>query len=327
MEGEKIILGLAGDVMLGRGVDKAIAQKGYDYPWGNVLPLLRSTDMNIVNLEAALTYSTAAVPKTFNFKATPDKVQSLTRARITAVSLANNHVLDYNEEGLEETLRTLKAAGVHYAGAGTNEEEAARPALITRSGFSLGLLSFTDNEPSWKAGPRKPGTNYINVEDGRDQQRALEAVARLRPAVDLVVVSLHWGPNLHEEPPASFVTFAHQLVERGADIIHGHSAHNFQGIELYQNKPILYDTGDFVDDYMVHPAVRNDISFFFLVELSGNLIERLRLVPVLISNYAVNKATGSEARWALRRMQELSAPFGTTISEEGEIPVALANAS
>lgn len=321
---EKILLGLAGDVMIGRGVDKAIAQKGYDYPWGDVLPLLRSTDLNVVNLEAALTYSTHARPKVFNFKASPDKVQTLTRARIIAVSLANNHILDFDEEGLLETLRTLKAAGIHYAGAGANEAEATRPALITRNGFSLGLLSFTDNEPGWKAGPEQCGTNYINVEEGRDKQRALEAVERLRPAVDLVVVSLHWGPNMREEPPHSFVTFAHQLVECGADIIHGHSAHIFQGIELYHNKLILYDIGDFLDDYMVHPAVRNDLSFFFLVELTGSAIERLRLVPVLISQNAVNRATGSEARWALKRMQELSAPFRTSISETGEVPVALA---
>jgi poly-gamma-glutamate capsule biosynthesis protein CapA/YwtB (metallophosphatase superfamily) len=326
MEREKFLLGLAGDVMIGRGVDQAIAQKGYDYPWGDVLPLLRSTDMNLANLETALTYSNTPVPKTFNFKASPDKVQTLNRARITAVSLANNHVLDFEEGGLLETLRTLKAAGIHYAGAGTNETEAARPALITRNGFSLGLLSFTDNEPGWKAGPYTSGTNYINVEDSRDRQRVLNAVELLRPAVDLVVVSLHWGPNMREEPPAHFITFAHQLVEGGADIIHGHSAHLFQGIEIYRHKLILYDTGDFVDDYMVHPAVRNDLSFLFLVELVGNHLERLRLVPVRIANNCVNKATGPDARWAFRLLQERSALFGTVISEHGEVPMALENA-
>ena len=327
MERDTILLGLAGDVMIGRGVDKAIAQKGYDYPWGNVLPLLRSTDLNIVNLETALTYRNEAVPKTFNFKATPDKVETLVRARITAVSLANNHTLDFGEAGMLETLRTLKAAGIHYAGAGVHEEEATRPALITRHGFSLGLLSYTDNEPAWKAGPHRPGTAYIDVEEGRDRQRVLQAVERLRPSVDLVVVSLHWGPNMRDEPTDSFVAFAHQLVDRGAGIIHGHSAHIFQGIEIYRQGLILYDTGDFVDDYMVHPAVRNDLSFFFLVELNQNKVQGLRLVPVLISQYAVNKATGPEAHWALKRMQERSAPFGTVITEDGKVPVALENAS
>lgn len=323
---DTILLGLAGDVMIGRGVDKAIAQKGYDYPWGDVLPLLRSTDLNIVNLETALTYSSEAVPKTFNFKATPDKVETLVRARITAVSLANNHILDFGEAGLLETLRTLRAAGIHYAGAGVHEAEARRPALVTRNGFSLGLLSFTDNEPNWIAGPHRPGTAYIDIDQGRDRQLVLEAMERLRLAVDLVVVSLHWGPNMRDEPPPSFISFAHQLVDHGAGIVHGHSAHIFQGMEIYHQGLILYDTGDFVDDYMVHPAVRNDLSFFFLVELSKNRLEGLRLVPVLISQYAVHKASGSEARWALQRMQERSAPFGTLLTSDGTVSVALENA-
>lgn len=319
MERGKMVLGLAGDVMIGRGVDKAITQKGYTYPWGDVLPLLRRTDFNLVNLETALTYSSEAVSKTFNFKASPDKVQTLTRGRITAVSLANNHILDFAPEGLMETLRTLKAAGILYAGAGLNEEEATRPALITREGYTIGLLSYTDNEPGWKAAPGKCGTNYISIESGYDQQQALNAVERLRPAVDLLVVSLHWGPNMREEPPASFVTFAHRLIEQGTDIVHGHSAHIFQGIEVYRNRLILYDTGDFVDDYLVHPAVRNDLSFFFQVELSQRTLERLVLTPVLIGQCAVHKASGSEARWALQRMQELSAVFGTAVSEEGVV--------
>jgi poly-gamma-glutamate capsule biosynthesis protein CapA/YwtB (metallophosphatase superfamily) len=319
---DKILLGLAGDVMIGRGVDRAIAQKGYDYPWGNVLPLIRSTDINLVNLETTLTHSTKAVFKTFNFKATPDKVQTLTRARITAVSLANNHILDFDTQGLYETIQTLKAAGILYTGAGANDEEAARPALITKNGFTLGLLSYTDNEPGWKAGAQKCGVNYMDIGDSHDTQRALGAVQRLRPGVNLLVVSLHWGPNLCEEPPTYFSDFAHQLIEQGADIIHGHSAHVCQGIEVYRNRLILYDTGDFIDDYIVHTALRNDLSFFFLVHLTPNTIESLQLVPVLISNCTVNRATGSEQRWAIKRIQELSAPFGTTISDDGVVLIS-----
>ncbi|HVU97094.1 MAG TPA: CapA family protein [Puia sp.] len=82
-------IGLAGDVMIGRTVDRFISAKGYVYPWGNMLHLLRDTDMNIVNLETTLTSSVQKVEKTFNFKASPDKIKTLTEARITAVNLAN----------------------------------------------------------------------------------------------------------------------------------------------------------------------------------------------------------------------------------------------
>src|SRR6188472_1537982 len=113
-----ITLGLAGDVMIGRNVNIAITNKGYSYPWGNILPLLKNTDFNLINLEAALTNSTAKVYKTFNFKASPDKIKTLTEADINLVNIANNHILDFSGEGLIETIHTLRKAGIKYIGAG-----------------------------------------------------------------------------------------------------------------------------------------------------------------------------------------------------------------
>lgn len=319
MNNDKITLGLAGDVMIGRNVDKVIAQKGYRYPWGNVLELLQQTDINIVNLEAALTNSNKKVDKVFNFKASPDKVKTLVEAKISAVSLANNHILDFDTEGLLETVSSLTNAGIQYTGAGLNSEEAARPAIIHCKNIRLGLLSFTDNERRWKAGPECRGTNYIDISDSKDKKRALIAVQQLRKDVELLVVSLHWGPNMQEEPPALFVDFAHQLIKEGADIIHGHSAHIFQAIEVYQNKLVLYDTGDFIDDYMVNKVLRNDLSFFYLIEINNHKMERLKLIPVLISNNQVNRALDNEYKWCIQRIQQLSAKFATTVSEAGEI--------
>jgi poly-gamma-glutamate synthesis protein (capsule biosynthesis protein) len=109
------------------------------------------------------------------------------------------------------------------------------------------------------------------------------------------------------------------MIEKGADIIHGHSAHNFQGIEVYQHKLILYDTGDFLDDYAVDPFLRNDHSFLFKVEVSQKRIEKLVLVPVLISHCQVNLATNEDYKWSIERMQKLSANFGTEVSDEGEV--------
>lgn len=319
MSNKNIYLGLAGDVMIGRGVNEVISRKGYLYPWGNILEILRRTDINIVNLETALTNSNQEVPKVFNFKASPDKVKTLAEARITAVSLANNHILDFSEKGMVETMHTLQAAGIKYAGAGLNEEEAAQPAIIVKNNFRLGLLSFTDNERSWAARPNYSGINYIDISNSNDKRRALSSVKQLRKDVDVLVVSLHWGPNMREEPSAPFVDFAHQLVEEGGDIIHGHSAHIFQAIEVYRNKLILYDTGDFVDDYALNPLLRNDLSFFFLVELNKSKIISLKLIPVTISNYQVNKAINKDYTWSIKHIQQLSAKFSTIVSDEGEI--------
>lgn len=311
-------MGLAGDIMIGRTVDSSISREGYRYVWGNVLPLLRGTDMNLVNLETTLTNSNRMVAKTFNFKALPDRVRCLSDAHVTVANLANNHILDFSEEGLIETIQTLKKAGIEYVGAGRNDKEASKPVILIRKNIRTGIMGFTDNAPTWKASPSRSGINYINVSSEDDRKRVLLSIARLKGEADMVVISIHWGPNMKAFPEKQFIDFAHQMIEQGADIIHGHSAHNFQGIEVYHQKLILYDTGDFVDDYMVDPIFRNDHSFFFQVEADDKGVTKLKLFPVLISDYQVNLAA-KEATWSLQRMQHLSEKFGTKISEPGEI--------
>lgn len=319
MNYDKLVIGLTGDVMIGREVDNVISQEGYRYVWGNVLPLLHSTDLNIVNLETTLTNSNKIVEKTFNFKATPDKIKCLTDANVTVANLANNHILDFSEQGLIETIQTLKNAGIKYVGAGINDKEASKPVIITRNNIITGILGFTDNEPTWKAGSSSSGINYINVSSGDDRKRALLSIEQLKKDADIVVVSIHWGPNMQEFPEKYFIDFAHQMIEQGADIIHGHSAHNFQGIEVYHHKLILYDTGDFVDDYMVDPVLKNDHSFFFRIDAAEKGLTKLELFPVLISRYQVNLAIGNEYKWSIKRMQYLSEKFGTKVSDSGQV--------
>ncbi len=319
MDNQKLVIGLAGDVMIGRGVDYVLSRKGYPYIWGDVLPALRSTDLNIVNLETTLTNSNNKVFKTFNFKATPDKIKSLREACITIVNLANNHILDFSQEGLAETIQTLNASGIKFVGAGKNDREASKPVLLHKNNISIGILGFTDNEPGWKAGALSSGVNYINISNKSDRNQALLSIDRLRKETDIVIVSIHWGPNMKEAPDKHFIDFAHEMTHHGADIIHGHSAHNFQGIEVYDQKLIFYDTGDFVDDYIVDPELKNDHSFFYRVELDKRGIIKAGLIPVLISNCQVNLATEEDYKWSLQRMQYLSAKFKTTVNDKGEI--------
>jgi poly-gamma-glutamate synthesis protein (capsule biosynthesis protein) len=141
---------------------------------------------------------------------------------------------------------------------------------------------------------------------------------------DLLVVSLHWGPNMVEEPPEHFRRFGRWLAERGVDLVHGHSAHVFQGIEVHDGTPILYDCGDFVDDYAVDSNLRNDRSFLFEVAVEDGGISGLRLVPTEIYDCAVHEASEQTAEWSRSRMRELSAEFGTKFEEEdGELVLRL----
>ena len=311
-----VTIGFAGDTMLGRGVNEIIKEKGFNYLWGNVLPLLHKNDLNIINLETTLTRSEQAVPKVFNFKSEPEHVQALVNARIDLVSLANNHSKDFDDEGLIETIQTLNQAGIKHVGAGKNITQARKPVMFTKNGIRIGVIGATDNTPDWKAQKDKAGTNFFAI---NKLDQLISDVTALKEQVDLVIVTLHWGPNMRERPSQDFITAAHAMVDAGADIIHGHSSHIFQGIEIYNKKLIMYDTGDFVDDYRIDEQLRNDRSFLFLVTVDTTGPKHVQLIPTLIDNMQVNLATGADRNWSLERMKVLSRELGTAINEETTI--------
>lgn len=313
-----VLIGFAGDVMIGRLVNDIIEKKGYSYPWGNSLSMLAQTDIRIINLETTLTSHTQKNPKVFNFKALPDRVKTLQSAHIDIVNLANNHSLDFKKEGLAETIATLDSAGILHVGAGADIQHARKPVILTKHGIKIGIIGYTDNEPTWKATEDTPGINYIHV---GDVQNIAQQIHSLRPLVDIVIVTSHWGPNMQQVPSPDFIEFAHAIIDNGADIIHGHSSHIFQGIEIYKNKVIMYDTGDFIDDYAVDPQLRNDQSLFFAINVTKNGPTSITLTPVIINNMQVNIADHTDKKEIIHRIQKLSHQFNTTITDDGIITI------
>jgi len=315
-----VTLALVGDVMLGRGVNETLRTMAPEQPWGDTLPLLGSADLRIINLECALTDHKQPwnrTPKVFHFRADPSAIEVLRAARVDGCSLANNHTLDFEEQGLLDTLEHLEAAEIPYAGAGRNREEAAQPALLrVHPDHAVALLAFTDNEPPFAAGPDRSGTNYLPVSlEPTILRRVEEAITAAREAgAKTIVFSNHWGPNMVQRPKDLFRRFAHAVIDRGVDIYYGHSAHIFQGVEIYRGKPILYDTGDFIDDYAVDPNLRNDWSFLFRISLEEGEFRRLELFPVTLSYARVEYAAGAEREAIFDRMESLSREIGTTFA-------------
>ena len=322
----RLHLGFTGDVMLGRLVDER--QRTESRPpeavWGSMYDQLRALDGLFVNLECCL--STRGSPwavtyHPFHFRADPDwALPALTRVGVSWATLANNHCLDFGADALADTFDALDTARIPFCAAGVDEAHAWEPSVVDVDALTVALVALTDNTPEFAATDESPGTAYFDIGHETDRspvEAALDAARAADP--DLLVASLHWGPNMVERPPTSFQRFAHWLVDAGVDLVHGHSAHVFQGIELYRGVPILYDTGDFVDDYAVDPALRNDRSFLFeMVVTTAGDVESVRLHPTEISNYAVHHAPDSVAEWSRDRMIELSAAFDTQFTREGE---------
>jgi poly-gamma-glutamate capsule biosynthesis protein CapA/YwtB (metallophosphatase superfamily) len=304
-----------GDVMLGRLVNAVLQEKSPAYPWGDTLALFQQADVRLCNLECVLSdWGTpwSATPKAFHFRSDAKNVAVLTAAHIDAVSLANNHTLDFEYEGLFHTISNLDAAGIQYAGAGTTITAASEPAIWEVKGKQLGLIAFTDNEPGWEATEEQPGILYVPMTlKDRRATKLLELVSVTKAQVDVLVVSAHWGPNWGDDPPAGHIPFAHALIDAGADVIFGHSGHVVRGIELYKEKPILYCAGNFIDDYAVDEVERNDQSFIFSVEMDGQRLSRLLLYPTVIAAFQARRAKQHERKAIIARMQRLCRKLNT----------------
>lgn len=311
-----------GDTMLGRLVNDCILENDPEFVWGDTLSVLQSADAVIDNLEVVIAEDgTPWKPqKVFYFKADPKAIDVLRAGKITYVTNANNHAMDYDREALTEMLDRLNAAGISHSGAGRNLEDAMKPAIISVGDLKIAIIAWTDNESNWKAGEDLSGVYYLRV--GQDSLKLLsDQILNAKKQADLVVIAAHWGPNMVEYPPRDFQQFAKGLIDAGADIFYGHSSHVFQGVEAYKGKLIMYDTGDFIDDYAVDPELRNDMSFIFKVIVDKNGSQKLELIPVLINGQEfcqVNLAHDKLAKEINAKMERRSADFGTIFEKRNE---------
>ncbi|GIW61481.1 MAG: hypothetical protein KatS3mg089_0333 [Patescibacteria group bacterium] len=302
-----------GDVMLGRLVNEVLKKEPPEYPWGDTLPIFKNADLRICNLECVLSDIGEPFPreKVFHFRTDEKNIKTLLAADIGIVSLANNHVLDYGYSALLRMIKVLGEHAINYAGAGLDILEAKEPAICSVDSQNVGFIAFTDNEPEWAAEENKPGIFYVTInEQDRRAQQLFEIIQKTRDDVDLLIASAHWGPNWGYRPPKEHISFAHHLIDVGADIVFGHSPHVFRGIEIYKNKVILYSTGDFIDDYAVDEIERNDESFIFYFETNRNNITRLILYPTII-NFFQARCAKERGREIANKMQNLCFEFAT----------------
>lgn len=304
-----------GDVMLGRGVNAVLREQAADYPWGNTLSRFERASFRIANLECTVSDRGSPWPeKEFHFRTDAKNVAVLKAARIDAVSLANNHAIDFGFDALTDTLAILDRAGIAHAGAGRDLAAALTPGISNVGGIRIGLVSFTDNEPQWEAGQKRPGTAYVPVDFAEDRADHLfDTIRSARQAVDILVVAAHWGPNWGYMPPARHVPFAHRIIDLGADAVVGHSGHVFRGVEIYRGSPIIYCAGNFIDDYAVDEDERNDESFIFVVQTrSDGRARRLLLHPTVITECQARMAESPTAKRIADKMARLCMSFGTS---------------
>ena len=308
-----IRLALAGDTMLGRGVAQELlaGRPPSRLVSAEVVEAARAADLVLLNLECCISERGQPWPrpdKPFFFRAPPVAVETLVHLGVRCVTLANNHALDFGEVALLDTLRHLRAAGIAAVGAGTDEEAARGPVVLQAGGRRLAVLGVTDHPEDFAAGPGRPGVAFADLRRGVPAW-LLDAVREARSRADLVLVTPHWGPNMAPEPVPHVRRAAAALVDAGADLVAGHSAHVFQGV----GERVLFDLGDFLDDYAADPVLRNDLGLLWLVDLEPGGPREILGLPLRVQYAHTRAADREDARWIERRLREACAPFGSRV--------------
>lgn len=316
-----IRLALAGDAMLGRRVACAIAQTGAAPVAAEVVAVAAEADLFVLNLECCISDRGKRWPepgKPFFFRAPPLAAELLAEIGVDCVTLANNHALDYGRQALIDTFDHLRAAGVTWVGAGADVVAARQARVLVVGDLRLALLGASDHPADYSAAADWCGIAYAELHADPAGGWLFDAVAAARDDADAVLVLPHWGPNMTARPLPYIRRAAGALLAAGAALVAGHSAHVVHGA----GPGVLYDLGDFVDDYAVHPALRNDLGLLFLVELDAYGPRSLEAVPLKLDYCHTRLATGDDATWIRRRFVDACTELGTTAVDRGDRVVA-----
>lgn len=271
----QLVLTFAGDVHFAERTTALLDDPASAF--GPVTGVFAESDLTIVNLETAVTTRGTAEPKQYLFKAPPSAYQAVRAAGVDAVSLGNNHVLDYGRVGLADSVTHAAAAGVPVFGAGATAAQAWAPWLVevnrTKLAF-IGISQVHELESSWVATDARAG-----VAHARDAERSAQAVRDAAQQADFVVVYMHWGREGRDCPTAEMRTFAQLLADAGADLIVGTHAHLLLGDGWLGDTFVAYGLGNFL--WWWNDAYSNDTGVL-RVTLRDRRIAGTELIPAHI---------------------------------------------
>jgi poly-gamma-glutamate synthesis protein (capsule biosynthesis protein) len=304
----------------------------FAYPWGDASAEMsrRSPHVRIINLETSLTTSDQAWPgKGIHYRMHPKNVVCLTAAKIDCCVLANNHVLDWGQAGLMETLRTLRVMGLKTAGAGEDLAGALAPAVFDLAGdgrvlvFAFGVGS-SGILPDWAATKARPGVHLLPDLSEKTAAHLAAQIQQVKRPGTLVVASLHWGGNWGYEIPETHRRFAHRLIEEaGVDVVHGHSSHHPRAIEVHRERLILYGCGDLINDYegiRGHEEFRSGLCllYFPMLEQATGRLLRLEMAPFCIRRFRLQRASDEEARSLRDTLDRECTRFGGRVETQAD---------
>lgn len=298
---DTITISAAGDVTLGRDesfgwertFDHELDLQGGDfgYFFRNVKDIFEADDLTIVNLETTFTTATKKADKKYRFKADPSYVEILKQGSIEAVSIANNHTLDFLEKGYQDTLMTLDEAEVGYFG--------YEHIYITEiRDVKIGVLGY-----------------YSMKVTDKLKKEIKQAIDKLKSdGTDLVIVMFHWGIERDYWPNSVQKKLAYFSIDSGADLVLGSHPHVLQGIEEYNGKQIIYSLANFCFGGNKNPSDKDTMIYIQRFNFkNGELIsQEYDIIPCSISsvesrnNYQPTPLEGEEAERIMNKINKYS---------------------
>jgi len=246
------------DIRISAVGDIAFVGRNADQPsletFSAVSDLFKKSDLVVGNLESPLIIDGQPITGKCTLRGNTGWADIMRRAGIHVVSLANNHLMDYGEDGLISTFEALDGANIRYVGAGRNAEEALRPLFLEVASKKIALLARTSvivSSPSY-ADEWKAGVAYFNLDE------TIQIIQQYRQKSEFVILLMHWGMEEYRYPSSKQRELARQLVTAGADAVIGHHPHVLQGVERIGKSIIAYSLGNFIFDEFAWTFVGRD---------------------------------------------------------------------
>lgn len=316
-EDEAVKLLFAGDVLLDEhyAVMANLRDRG-----GNVeeafstglLEMMRSADAFMLNNE--FTFTNRGEPtegKKFTFRANPEKVSVLQDIGVDIVSVANNHIYDYGEISLLDTLDTLDDAGIAYTGAGRNREEAMKPVYLIANGMKIGIIGATQIERNGTPDTKEATENAPGVLRCMDTTNLLQVITQMEEACDYTILYIHWGTESQEEIDWLQAEQAPVYAEAGVDLIIGNHSHCLQKIDVVSGVPVIYSLGNFWFNS------RTQNSCVVEIVLKEKELHTFKFVPCKQEDSRTRLLEGTEKQGVLNYMRGISP--NVTIDENGYV--------
>ncbi|MBN2804494.1 MAG: CapA family protein, partial [Deltaproteobacteria bacterium] len=288
----------------------------------DVSGLFKNADIALVNGEGVISqggyFFDKGEPRPYMYRAHPLAIEPLKDAGIDIINVGNNHFGDYGPEAMKEMLDRLQAAGINYTGGGYNIKDAKQPSYYKAGDVTVAVIGgdFTLAAP-FKAGLNKPGTNYYNAfrtdkfEDGIVNDLT-KIYNEARKHAHIVILSPHWGDNWLTEPAPEIKKLARRLIKIGFDGIIGHSAHLYQGVELIDGKPVIYDAGNLVSDFS--PADNSRFAIAWKLTFTKAGITKAEGFPLLLRKNKTMYASGKNADFVLEDLAKKSTRMKTPLT-------------